>query len=257
MAKKIKCRNCGTVFVGNFCNNCGQNADVHRFNFAYLLKETFTSSLDIENGFFATIKTLSLNPGNAIRDYVNGKRLSLAVPVRYLIIMGTLATFLSIKYKIYVDYASDKTWIEDLLKIDHGFWVYAAEFNTVVNILAVPVFAFFTWLFFRPKGFNYSENFILNTYIVGQQLFLFLFFFPFIEIFLSHKNLILNMYNALSLLYSLWVYITFFRMVNWTGLVLVVLASVFAFIGQFIVNYGTYLILDAYKIIPHLKQLDL
>ncbi len=256
MAKKVKCRNCGTVFIGNFCPNCGQNADVHRFTFSYLLKETFISSLDIENGFFSTIKTLSLNPGEAIRNYLNGKRLSLAVPVRYLIIMGAVATFLSIRYKIYVDYASDKSWFEDLLMVKHGFWEYAAEFNTVVNILAVPVFAFFTWIFFKPKGYNYAENFILNTYISGQQLFLFLFFFPFIEIFLPHKNMILDIYNIISLLYSLWVYVTFFRMVNLTGFILVVLVTIFSFAGQFIVNYGTYLILESLNLIPHLKQLD-
>ena len=161
---KIKCRNCNVVFNGNFCPNCGQNADVHRFSFKYFLRESFFSSLDIEKGLFSTIKTLSTNPGNTIRDYLNGKRLSLAVPFKYLAIVGAIATFLSIKYKVYADFAAENSFIETLLPfIDHGFWVYAAEFTTIVNILAIPVFALFSYIFFKPTGINFTENFILNT----------------------------------------------------------------------------------------------
>ena len=63
--QKIRCKNCNLIYKGNFCPRCGQNATVKRFDFKYFLKESFLSSLDIENGFFPTIKSLTLTPGKS------------------------------------------------------------------------------------------------------------------------------------------------------------------------------------------------
>jgi hypothetical protein len=32
----------------------------------------------------------------------------------------------------------------------------------------IPVFSFFSWLFFKPKGYNYAENFVLQAAIQAQ-----------------------------------------------------------------------------------------
>ncbi len=257
MTEKLKCRNCGTIYKGNFCSNCGQNADVQRFTLKYLLKESAFSSLDIEKGFFSTIRTLTTHPGSAIRNYLNGKRLSLALPIRYLIIIGAIATFLSIRYKVFKDYADDNPWLEQALNIDHGFLVYAAEFTTVVNILAIPVFALFSYLYFKPTGFNYAENFILNTYITAHQLFFLILFFPIIEIFLPYKNQLLTVYTIITAIYNVWVYIQFYKIKIALGLLLTVLVFICAYISQALLNYGTWLLLDYFEIIDFIKKLDL
>jgi len=246
--KKIKCKNCGLIFKGNYCPRCGQNSGVRRFNF---------TSLDIENGFFPTIKLLTLNPGKSLRAYLRGKRLSLTVPMRYLIVMGAIAAIISIRYKVFVGEGADGAPLEILNFIDFDFWEYANEFVTILNIVTVPVFAFFSYFFFKPTGYNYSENLILNMYITAHQLFILLVFFPIIEIFLPYKSTILYIYLIVTLIYNFWAYLSFFKLKNFTGFALTSAAMLSAYIVQLFFNYGIFKILKVLDLIPHLQKLEL
>ena len=57
------------------------------------------------------------------------------------------------------------------LNFEH-FWFFAGEYNTLLNALSVPTFSFYSYLFFLNKNYNYTENLILNMYIVSIQLLL-------------------------------------------------------------------------------------
>lgn len=256
-SQKLKCKNCNLLFKGNFCPRCGQNASVRRFDFKYFLRESFISSLDIENGFFSTIKSLTLNPGESLREYLQGKRLSLTVPMRYLIVMGAIAAFITIRYKVFVDEGGEGAPLTFLNFMDKEFWDYANEFITILNIVAVPVFAFFSYTFFKRTGFNFSENLIMNMYITAHQLFILLIFFPFIEIFLAYKSTILYIYPVVTIIYNFWAYLSFFRRKNFFGIVITLLAMAAAYIVQLFSNYGIFLILKSLNLIPQLQKIDL
>ena len=97
----MECINCGNLFEGKFCPNCGNKVgEEQRFDFRYLAKEA-VNSLDIERGFFNTILILFAKPGLAIRIYINGKRRALYNPVKLLLIWGAIATFLSFNFVIF------------------------------------------------------------------------------------------------------------------------------------------------------------
>lgn len=255
--KKIRCKNCNLIYKGNFCPRCGQNATVKRFDFKYFLKESFLSSLDIENGFFPTIKSLTLTPGKSLREYLAGKRLSLTIPMRYLIVMGAIAAIITIRYKIFVNESSNEAPIAILNFMDKGFWEYATEFITILNIITVPVFAFFTFVFFRKSGYNYSENLVMNMYITAHQLFILLVFFPLIELLPSYKSAILFNYSIVTISYNFWAFLSFFRQWSFKGVVTTISALAAAYFVQLFFNYGIYLILKAFNIIPHLKKIDI
>lgn len=255
--EKIRCKNCNLIYKGNFCPRCGQNATVKRFDFKYFLKESFLSSLDIENGFFPSIKALTLTPGKSIRQYLAGKRLSLTIPMRYLIVMGAIAAIVSIRYKIFVDEGSNEAPLALLNFMDKGFWDYATEFLTVLNIVTVPVFAYFTFIFFRKSGYNYSENLVMNMYITAHQLFILLVFFPVIELFLSNKIFIIYVYSIVTISYNFWAYLSFFRVRNPKGVFTTIIALAASYAVQLFFNYGIYLILKVFNLIPHLKNIDL
>lgn len=255
--KKLRCKNCNLIYKGYFCPRCGQNASVRRFDFRYFLRESFISSLDIENGFFPTIRLLTVKPGESLREYLAGKRLSLTIPMRYLIVMGALAAIITIRYKVFAGESDGEAPIALLNFMDKEFWEYATEFVTILNIVTVPVFALFSYLFFSNSGYNYSENLIVNMYITAHQLFLLLIFFPVIELFLPYKSEILYGYLILTLFYNVWVFLSFFREWNVTGLLKTAGALAASYVVQLFLNYGLFSVLKTYHLIPHLKNIDL
>ena len=237
----MNCKNCSVEFEGNYCPNCGQNAGVKRFTYSYFLKETFFSSLDIEHGFTYSIKVLFHRPGNAIRDYLQGKRLSLIVPGKYLILMGAISTFLAVQYEIFkVPEISEKfIWLPDV----SGFFEFAAQYTTVTNIVTIPIFAFFSWIIFKNKGFNYAENTILNIFITSQQLFMLIILVPFVSLFQTINSELVACYAILTLIYNVWVYLQFFRLKMISGTLLSLSAILLSYASQFFFNYFIFAIL--------------
>lgn len=211
-----------------------------------LLKESFASSLDIEKGLFGTLKVLALRPGPAIRDYLNGKRLSLYVPAKFLLLIGAVATYLALKYHIFSTTTENNVFTgwEWYSRHFSGFWDVAGEFTTVINIIAIPIYASASWIFFRPVGDNFAEHLVMNMYVVAEQLALIVVMWPFLEIFPNAKLQIVAVYSVAVLVYNIWVYTTFFRMKNWMGITLSVMANIYAFLGTVIATHLIYLVFE-------------
>jgi hypothetical protein len=244
------CKNCDHKYEGNYCNLCGQPNDVQHFTILYFLKETFFSSLDIEGGFFHTIKLLAIKPASSIREYLKGRRLRLYVPGKFLLIFGAIATFITIKYQV-VTMATDEDLPFFLQLFQNvgfdtmGFFRYAEEFTTLVNIFAIPVFSLFTWVFFQKK-YNYAENLVLNTYITAMQLIALVISSPFIVLFPSMQSSTVAIYSIVILSYNIWVVLAFFGNYRWTSFLKMGAALICSFIGQFIINYLIYLVIGDY-----------
>ncbi len=43
------------------------------------------------------------------------------------------------------------------------------QYNNILQVLLIPVFAFFSWLFLGRKRFNYAENIVLHTAASAQM----------------------------------------------------------------------------------------
>lgn len=251
----MDCKNCGTTFEGNYCPNCAQNASVSRFTMKTLLAESFESSLDIERGFLGTLKVLALRPGTAIREYIDGKRLSLYVPAKFLLLIGAITTFLSIRYQIF------KTGTESNLfegwhwYTQHfiGFWDFANEYSTLINIIAIPIYSSATYLFFKPVGDNFAEHLVMNIYVVAEQLALIMLMFPLLEIFPGAKPEIVSLYTIVVISYNIWVYTSYFKMRNWIGLLLSVLTNVYALGCTIALTHLIYLGLETAGLLPYFQ----
>ena len=79
-AKITKCLNCGTVFEGNFCPNCGQRADVSRFTVSFIFTNFMLAILSNDGGIWITLKSLFTHPGQMMVDILDGKRKSYFSP---------------------------------------------------------------------------------------------------------------------------------------------------------------------------------
>jgi hypothetical protein len=232
--------------------------------------DLFFSAFHLEKkGLPHTIHKLTTEPGRAIRAVLMGKRLSLYPPFKYLVLMGALVIIFSLRYRFFhneltkVD-SNDMGQLPDWLSLSAGFKMYVENFfrfaednATLLNVSAIPVFAFFTWSILSRSRFNFAENLILNTFITAQQLFFLLLLVPFLEFIPASRTVLLSAYAALILVYNVWVYMQFFegkRLVMLGKSLLVVCVS---YIYQFPVNFLIYYIYENYihhhmHWIPHL-----
>lgn len=233
------CKNCTNEFEGNYCNLCGQSAKVKRFSFGYFLHETFFSSLDIEEGFFSTLLILFKHPGKGIRDYIEGKRVSLYVPGKFLLLFGAIATFLAVRYQLFTNEQMENN-IAGFSAYLQSFFNYAEENTTVINLISIPAFALSSYFVFYRQRFNYTEHLVLNIYITAMQLVMLILLFPLLEWVPSWHQESVLVYTILTFAYNIWVYLSFFRAGHFRGLLLVLLAMVLAYIGQFILNLFIY-----------------
>ena len=89
------CGNCQTNFSGNYCFNCGQHKDVPRFSYKWIAKNMIGGWINIDSGFFFTIKELFIRPGYMINDYITGKRIRYFRPLQMLFVLGAVYVLLS------------------------------------------------------------------------------------------------------------------------------------------------------------------
>jgi hypothetical protein len=84
LVKTRTCQNCSRRFVGNYCPNCGQEADPPD-SVLGALSIFFRELIDIEGGLGPTLWALTARPGHALSRYIGGARQRLMHPGRYLL----------------------------------------------------------------------------------------------------------------------------------------------------------------------------
>jgi Protein of unknown function (DUF3667) len=156
------CLNCDNNFEGAFCNLCGQKAATHRFTMHEWLHEIPHSILHVDSGFFLTMKTLFLRPGNAVREYLLGKRKLLFSPFLYVLIMCGVYVVVSHFVENPAQEAKEFTNIQETLAyIDEHYY------KIFVVAMIVPM-TIGTYLAYFKSGYNFAEHLVLNAYLIGQ-----------------------------------------------------------------------------------------
>ena len=206
---------------GHYCWNCGQKSSVKRLHMKEILEEFFLSPLHIHpHGLLFTFIWLFKAPGTVIRKYVKGERKLLHPAFRYLVLAGTLSTIVIAIYHPF-------EMVEDasgLLFVAPDFFVWVSGHVTVINLVAVPIFAFGTYLLFKPSKFNYAENLTLQAYVASQQLWILVLFVPVFQFAPFLDEYVNQFYSIVTVVYNIYVVMHFFKMVNIVGFLLSVLA---------------------------------
>ncbi len=82
-------RNCGTALVGGFCHDCGQRV-TGPIRYAAIQRELARETIELNGRYVRTIIELSQDPGAAIRGYLDGRRVRLFNPGKYLLVNAAL-----------------------------------------------------------------------------------------------------------------------------------------------------------------------
>lgn len=154
------CLNCNEEIIGKFCSNCNQATSTHRFSLSHVFKHDFIHGIfHFDKGFFYTIKELFSKPGHSIREYVQGKRAKHFNYFATIILLLTIGYFLKKWTKIETSALYDKTMVTGLFKV-------LKDYSKITVFLHIPIIAFASYLLFKKSKQNYTENIVLNLYLL-------------------------------------------------------------------------------------------
>lgn len=85
---KISCKNCGTVFVGKFCPNCGQSAKEFERPFSFLFIDLMGNIFAFDTRFWKTFKAILFKPGTLANEFVIGHRVRYMPPFRFYVFVS-------------------------------------------------------------------------------------------------------------------------------------------------------------------------
>ena len=239
----MTCKNCDTPLQGDFCINCGQKATVERINLPNFIEEISTSVFQVDRGFFFTLKTLFISPGHGISDFLEGKRKDFFKPIAYVLLLSTLYFFVT-------KLTGANTWVADAIlgmqegaaDSESGFEVpspiqWLADNYAYTTLLMLPVFSAATFIAFLGFKKNYLEHVVLNSYITGQQAIFYS--FSALTKLVSDSEILELIPFIISIGYTTWVFIQFFKDENRYIIILRTIATyviylVFIFIITFI-----------------------
>src|SRR6476659_10503819 len=93
----IHCENCGALLTGRWCSQCGQAAVDYRRSFRHVIVDALDSFLNFESKFFATIGWLIARPWHLTNQFLAGRRVRYAHPLRLYLLVSILFFFV-LKY---------------------------------------------------------------------------------------------------------------------------------------------------------------
>jgi hypothetical protein len=209
------CKNCEGEFEGNFCNYCGQKATVGRLSFTHLITEVPITIFKVNRGFLFTVKELALRPGHSIRDYISGKRAFYYKPVAFLLVTTTLyalSFYLLDRNTVIGDIVFGfQTGIEEKQTPDRFqilSWITQNQAYFVLVMLCL--FSAASYLVFQKSRNNYVEHLVLNIYITGQQMLIFLL----LGLLIFQEGALMVILLVVNILYNIWAYSQFFAHIH-------------------------------------------
>lgn len=236
------CKNCEQSFNGNYCSNCGQNSNVRKVDYYYLINEIPNSIFQINRGFLFTLKELFTQPGHSIRDFLKGKRKNHFKPLAFIIFTSTL-------YVLAHYFIGNQTFIDDAIsgykaggKVENSNLInWISRNQTYVILILVPFFSLASYLAFFKSKYNYFEHLVLNIYITGQQMFIY-FIFSFI---FDRNSYLILLPLLLGMAFNFWTYIQFFNKKSTFKKILLIILTYIIFLILIVI--GTIIISIAMK----------
>ena len=214
------CKNCNKEFIGNYCNHCGQPANTHEINYKYVWHEIQHGLFHLDKGIIYTTKELFTRPGHTIKEYISGKRVKHFKPVAYVLVLATIYALLAhiLKIETVFDKVSvglekaNKVKSNELITVLKESFDWLREHYAYSTLFLLPVISFSSYLAFRKNKYNYMEHLILNTYIAGQRMIVFILILPLLAL-SKNKDTISTIENIETIIWILlmtWTYIQFF-----------------------------------------------
>ncbi len=198
------------------------------------LHEIPHSILHIDSGFFLTMKTLFIRPGNAVHEYLQGKRKLLFSPFLYVLVLCGIYVVVSHFFENPVKEAQEFTNLQET------FAYIEKHYSKIIIVAMIVPMTIGTYFSYFKSGYNFAEHLVLNAYLIGQLIIAdviitlialtsfdenYLVWFSFIELILKFP-------------YWFWFYWQFFKPEKWYWGILQFLLSLI------ITSFGLYVLIN-------------
>ena len=165
------CKNCGNYFTENYCNRCGQ-ADAHRITMSHVVHDLTHVFLHADKAIFPFIRKVITKPGITAREYMEGKR-KIFNPYQYLILVVGFVLFLMVQSHFYESFESYNSQRSSKLPgyFQRGlsdFTWFLKNYSNIITLATLPIYALFSWLFFKKKRENYAEHITLQVFVMDM-----------------------------------------------------------------------------------------
>ncbi len=218
------CLNCGKPIKPKhkYCPRCGQSAKVERLGMQEVRKTLQKRVIHAESGIIHLTKALALRPGKIALEYVQGRRKEYYNPLKYLTLSAGISVFINEYFHL----------LESIHGNPNPGTEIATRYFNLIILVSVPISAFFSWLLFRKKGFNYAENLVLQAYLAGfRTVFFIVIFTPLVVWHPEYYYSALAIYLLAWLMYLAWAKIQFFGGPIWKT----ILKTFFVLLGNQII----------------------
>jgi hypothetical protein len=181
MGEPITCKNCGNLFTGKFCNNCGEKVytDKDR-SVSHLLSEGVHFITHFEGSFFNTVVALFTKPGKFSLDYCDGIRKKYFKPLAFFLLLVVLyllfpffdglnsSAYYHVRHPLYGKYALHKSLqiVQERHLTDEAFgeaFSHTSEkISKLLLFIIIPAMALFSWLVSLKKRKYFYDNFVFS-----------------------------------------------------------------------------------------------
>jgi hypothetical protein len=215
------CPECGTLGVGEFCHNCGEQMETHLFSVKHYLKEVFHEFAVFDTKFFRTIPALLFKPGFLSQEYIAGRRKRYLSPVRLYTLVAFVSFFalgyylnhtLSDIYKITtmsngkMVFELNDVKGEQARHIAETFTRFLIEVSPYVLLLgSTPIFALMLKLIYWKRHILYAEHLVFSFHFYSFSLIILigsLFLYSNYSFFVALAVFLVYLYVALKKFYS-------------------------------------------------------
>lgn len=209
------CLNCSAPVTQNYCANCGQKSTTHRYSIKHFLEHDFIHGVwHVDKGILFTLKGLFTRPGHSVREFIQGKRVPyfsfVTLILLILTVSGLIAPYTHGKMSDLMPQGS-RAMMNSLEK-------FISEHPKLVLIIAIPIYSFFSFIWFRKAKLNFSEHLVLNSNRIIVELIIGLLVSA-LTIFYTNTKVLVFLYfgllSFLGLFYSIWFYYQFFSGFNY------------------------------------------
>ena len=157
-----------------------------RINMVHIY-HTILGVFNFDKGIFFTIKSLFIQPGSVIREFLYEDRTKLVKPMKFLLLTIAIGTFLTL-WLLQKTPQSENSNLEfipssliksDTLKaISQSINESILQYFNLIQLIKVPFIAAASYFLFRKSDFNYAEHLVINAYLFAILTFGFTLFVP-------------------------------------------------------------------------------
>lgn len=155
------CKNCGNLYEGNYCSQCGQKAKVGKLTLRSVIDNWAYGLTNCDTGILFTYKELFIRPGHMLADYIRGKRIIYFQPFPMLFITAGLYGLLSQILLPAVE--KEAVPVDVMLTFQERFlhllstWIHTSM--SFAAIISLPIFAWAAqWTFHIPHYHPFIPN---------------------------------------------------------------------------------------------------